>query len=287
MRVLIALGFCCIWSLAQLEAQTNTSVAPEYTPAQVLKVLKQLRDIRGENNPPKLNACLKNSADNRWSDLQAHFYCWLKSDQRACFTGAVDGEFKEYPELKGNYDKAFGHCQQAKGRAYGINFDQPLSRLTAEQGEVFKNLLYRQAVFSEADQNKILENFYSGKIPARRPFPMNITAANSKSVTEAKPQAQAPVETLRTSEEAASSLDSKEPGYPKSCQIKSQHARTRAEPNPKSPVVAVLDRGPIKVTGPIQSLQTDSTSTWYPVEFRYKGKIVAAFLSTGLVDCSR
>ncbi|HYX37578.1 MAG TPA: hypothetical protein VE954_31135 [Oligoflexus sp.] len=181
-----------------VQAQGKAPAGSDYGPAQVLQALRLLREQRGDPNPPKLNVCLRNSTGGRWSDLQAHFYCWLKPDQRACFTGAVDGEFKDHPELKGNYDLAYGHCQEAKGRAYGINFDRPLARLSIEQGEVFKNLLYRRPNLTKDEQRKILEAFYAEPMADRKtPVPVATErkpAANSApldrtAATERKPAA--------------------------------------------------------------------------------------------------
>jgi hypothetical protein len=262
------------------EAQSRSTVSTEYGPAQILDALRLLREQRGDPNPPKLTNCLKTSAGGKWSDLQAHFYCWLKPDQRACFTGAVDGEFKEHPELKGNYDLAFGHCQEAKGRAYGINFDRPLSRLTLEQGEVFKNLLYRRPMLPKDEQRKILETFYAAApterkaVPSPTPEPTPPPPAMVMTPTLANPD-------MGDLENAATA------GYPRSCQLKSPNSRTRQKPDGNSPIVAILDPTTITVTGAAQPSQGTDGKQWYPVEFRHKGKPVKAFLSVSLVDCPK
>lgn len=275
----------------------------EYGPQQILSSLKLLREQRGDPNPPKLASCLKNSSDGKWSDLQAHFYCWLKADQRACFTGAVDGEFKDHPELKGNYDRAYSHCQEAKGRAYGINFDRPLGRLTLEQGEVFKNLLYRRPGLPREEQRRILEAFYAGTVPDRKSFPAavappppapQVVATLAPVPAPAPSPVAAPVPASivenRTNSMTATMANpdvGDDEDYPRSCRVKSAHARTRQKPDSSSPVVAILDPAPIKITGPALASAGADTLQWYPVEFHYRGQLTTAFLSVSLVECSR
>lgn len=272
-----------LWLFApQVQAQSRNTVSFEYGPAQILDALRLLREQRGDPNPPKLANCLKNSAGGKWSDLQAHFYCWLKPDQRACFTGAVDGEFKDHPELKGKYDLAFGHCQEAKGRAYGINFDRPLSRLTLEQGEVFKNLLYRRPMLPKDEQRNILESFYAAvPAPAERK-----TMPAPTPTPEPTPPAMLMTPTLANPD--IGDMDNAAPtGYPRSCQLKSPNSRTRQKPDGNSPIVAILEPTSITVTGaPQASVGTDG-KLWYPVEFRHKGKLLNAFLSASLVNCPK
>jgi hypothetical protein len=295
-----------IWLATSFEkAQGSNSASPEYAPAQVLNALRLLREQRGATNPPKLSVCLQNSSEGRWSDLQAHFYCWLKPDQRACFTGAVDGELKDYPELKGNYDLAFDHCQKAKGRAYGINFDRPMARFTLEQGEVFKNVLYRQPMFANDDQQKILEDFYSGRVPERKAFPIELTPASIKTakiVAAAGKTVPASVDTAAVkpvpivmaaapgmANPDMAELENAVPfeGYPRSCRVKSNNARTRQQPDANSPIVATLDQTPIKVTGPAKASSGSDNKPWYPVEFHQTGQLINAWLTVSLVDCSK
>ncbi len=291
----VVLWFLVFFIDSLTPAQAQTKEPSEYNPALVLKVLAELRKGHGDANPPRLNACLRNSADNRWSDLQAHFYCWMKADQRACFTGAVDGELKDHSELKGDYDKAFVHCQEARGRAYGINFDRPLSRLTPEQGEVFKNLLYRQKIFSKLEQKKILEAFYGGPVPERKPAIAAAVLPPPPAVT-AKPMIVA--STLMNPDmeqlDGNASGDSKTAavkesptGFPKSCQINTVNVRTRQKPDSKSSVVAILRETAIQVLGPPLNSVGQDMMQWYPVEFRYKGKLTNAFLAVSLVDCGK
>ncbi len=274
-----------LWLVSPLvQAQGRNAASSEYGPTQVLEALRLLREQRGDPNPPKLTNCLKNSAGGKWSDLQAHFYCWLKPDQRACFTGAVDGEFKEHPELKGNYDLAFGHCQEAKGRAYGINFDRPLARLTIEQGEVFKNLLYRRPMFSKDEQRRILESFYaSSSAPERKAAP----------VPAPTPEPTPPPPTMVMAPTLANpdigDMDNTAPtgSWPRSCQLKSANSRIRQKPDGNSPIVAILDPTSINVTGPAQASSGSDGKQWYPVEFHHKGKLVNAWLSVSLVNCPK
>jgi hypothetical protein len=269
-----------LWLMAPpVLAQSRAAASAEYGPAQVLATLRQLREQRGDPKPPKLSICLKSSTGGQWSDLQAHFYCWLQADQRACFTGAVDGEFKDHPELKGNYDMAFGHCQEAKGRAYGINFDRPMARLTPEQGEVFKNVLYRKPMFPKDEQRKILEAFYASAPPERKSFPAPAPEPTPP------PPAMSMAATLVNPDMGDIENAAPEAGYPKTCQVRSQHARTRQKPDTSSPIVAILDPTPIKVTGPAQASLGTDTRQWYPVEFQHKGRLVKAWLSTTLVSC--
>jgi hypothetical protein len=265
-----------------VQSQVRNASSPEYGPTQVLAALRQLREQRGDPRPPKLANCLQNSSGGNWSDLQAHFYCWLKPDQRACFTGAVDGEFPDHQELKGNYDKAFAHCQQAKGRAYGINFDRPFSRLTAEQGEVFKNVLYRRPMFSKDEQRKILEAFYTGPIPERRPFPAPTPEPTPP------PPAMVMVPTLANPDVGDMENAASESGYPRPCKVKTPNSRTRQKPDANSPIVAVLDAAEmIRVTGPAQASSGSDTRQWYPVEFHHKSQLVQAFLSVSLITCPK
>jgi hypothetical protein len=271
-----------LWLVSPLvQAQGRGSASSEYSPTQVLAALRLLREQRGDPNPPKLANCLKSSAGGNWSDLQAHFYCWMKADQRACFTGAVDGEFTDHPELKGNYDKAFGHCQEAKGRAYGINFDRPLARLTLEQGEVFKNLLYRRPMFSKDEQRKILESFYAGSMPVRKSFPAP--------APEPTPPPPAMVMAPTLANPDIGDMDNAAPAasYPRSCQVKTPNSRTRLKPDGGSPIVATIDPTNITVTGPAQASSGTDGKEWYPVEFHHKGKLVKAWLSASLVNCPK
>lgn len=273
---------CSLWLVSSLvQAQGRDSASSEYGPTQVLAALRLLREQRGEPNPPKLTNCLKSSAGGKWSDLQAHFYCWMKADQRACFTGAVDGEFKDHPELKGNYDKAFSHCQEAKGRAYGINFDRPLARLTLEQSEVFKNLLYRRPMFSKDEQRKILESFYAGSMPDRKSIPAP--------APEPTPPPPAMVMAPTLANPDIGDMDNATPAvsYPRACQVKTPNSRTRLKPDGSSPIVAIIDPTNINVTGPAQASSGMDGKEWYPVEFNYKGKLVNAWLSTSLVNCPK
>jgi hypothetical protein len=263
-----------------VQAQGRNAASSEYGSTQILEALRLLREQRGEPNPPKLATCLKTAAGGKWSDLQAHFYCWLKPDQRACFTGAVDGEFKDHPDLKGNYDKAFGHCQEAKGRAYGINFDRPLARLTLEQGEVFKNLLYRRPSLSKDEQRKILETFYASAVPDRKPLPAP--------TPEPTPPPPAMVMAPTLANPDIGDMENAAPaGYPRTCQLKTPNSRTREKPDGSSLIVAILDPAPITVTGPAQASTGTDGKQWYPVEFHHKGKLVNAWLSVSLVSCPK
>ncbi|WP_141732632.1 hypothetical protein [Oligoflexus tunisiensis] len=274
-----ALLFSLWLVVPSVQARSRTAAAAEYGPGQVLAALRELREQRGDPSPPKLSVCLKSSSGGQWSDLQAHFYCWLKPDQRACFTGAVDGEFKDHPELKGNYDRAFTHCQEAKGRAYGINFDRPMARLTAEQAEVFKNVLYRQPMFSKDDQRKILEAFYASAAPERKSFPAPAPEPTPP------PPAMSMSATLVNPDMGDIENATPEAGYPKTCQVKSAHARALQKPDSKSPIVAILDPTTIQVTGPAQASSGTDVQQWYPVEFPHKGRLVKAWLTVSLVNC--
>ena|GEM_PF-6625014 len=295
MRVLVWLVVFYTYFQTLAQAQTKEPSTLGYSPAQVLKVLSELREVRGDANPPKLNACLRNSADNRWSDLQAHFYCWMKADQRACFTGAVDGELRDNPELKGEYDKAFAHCQEARGRAYGINFDRPLSRLTLEQGEVFKNLLYQQKIFSKEEQKKVLEAFYGGPVPERKPavaatIPPRSPPLTARPIIAASTLMNPDMEQLdsNASGDSQTSAATESPaGFPKSCQINTLNVRTRLKPDSGSSVVAILGEAQIRVLGPPLNSVGQDMMQWYPVEFRHKGKMTNAFLAVSLVDCGK
>lgn len=271
-----------IWLAAPpVQAQGRNPQSSDYGPTQVLDTMRQLREQQGGSKPPRLAVCLKNSSGGRWSDLQAHFYCWLKADQRACFTGAVDGEFKEHPELKGNYDMAFGYCQEAKGRAYGINFDRPLARLSPQQSDVFKNLIYRQPKFSQDEQRKILETFYAGPVPERKPFPAPVPPPPPP------PPPPVMVATMANPDIGEETNAVPNERYPRSCRVNSSNARTRQKPDSNSPIVAILQPTPIKVTGPAQDSSDTDTTPWYPVEFPYRGKLVNAWLSVPMIDCPK
>lgn len=272
--------------------QAQDASRTDYSPAQVLAVLRQLRADRWDMDATKLAACLKNSSDNRWTDLQAHFYCWLRADLRACFTGAVDGDIAESPDLKGDYEKAFQFCQNTRGRVYGVPFDKPVTLLSPEAIVVFQNLMYRRGLFPFAVQEQVLQSFYQGKVPLRRsetvepksPIPNALPQSPSKPSLPPSPLPSSPAgnQAAKADESKSKSANA----FPKSCLVKVEHARARLHPDGASAVVGQADKGPIQVTGPLQSSPKIAAIKWYPVLLPENGKAVHGFMASFMLDCS-
>lgn len=293
-----------LWGQQEGKKEDNQSLL--VGASEVLEALQWLKKQQGYSFQRTI-ACVKKNPINKWNLLQAHFYCSLTTEQRACYTGAINGDNPSRKDLKGDYKKTYEHCSREQGIVYGIAYDKPFASLDAKYGIVFRAIIYQGRLFPYSEQKRILNDFYGSPVieldtsscnqavvqkeelksaPASPKKPAAVTKAPLVNPKEPVPE-QNPALKVKEPPLAEKAIEAKvQKSYPKGCQIKGSMVNVRPEPSTARPPVAVMNNAtPVTVTGAAIPSLRNEPYRWYPVSLRYYGSERGGYIAVRLVSC--